>query len=150
MSQQGKGKLNVCWTSRPLTSLGHHTRGVKSFLRGGQIFKLCPIVSKYVQHIFPVGAKMFPREASPPLVTGLWPVDFHTSQENKNLLSYFIRILNSCVVSWIRSCKPGCAPASPAAYRQCSTARIGQGLSAAWFCSWQLLWRSDECVTPLF
>jgi len=48
--------------------------GAKSFLKGGQFFKLCPIVLKYVQHILPGGEK-FSRGASPslrPLVTGLW------------------------------------------------------------------------------
>ena len=71
--------------------------------------------------------------------------------KNKRLLVYFMRILNSCVVSKIRSCKPGCAPAIPAANLQCSTARIWRDLSAASFCSCKLLWRSDECVSfPYF
>jgi len=33
--------------------------GAKSFLREAQIFKLCPIVLTYVQHIFSGGAKNF-------------------------------------------------------------------------------------------
>ena len=33
--------------------------GAKSFLRGAQIFVLCPIVLNYVQHIFPGVAKNF-------------------------------------------------------------------------------------------
>ena len=49
----------------------------------------------------------------------------------------------------IRSCKPGCAPASPAAHR-CSTARIRRDISAASFCSCKLLWRSDGCVLLSF
>jgi len=31
--------------------------GAKSFLRGAQIFELCPIASNCVQHIFPGGQK---------------------------------------------------------------------------------------------
>ena len=31
----------------------------KSFLRGAQIFKLCPVVLTYAQHIFPEGEKNF-------------------------------------------------------------------------------------------
>jgi len=58
----------------------------------------------------------------------------------------FMRTFNSCVVYKIRSCKPGCTPASPAAHFLCSTAHIRQGISGAWFCSCILLWRSDECV----
>jgi len=42
----------------------------KSFLRGAKFFKLCPIVSNYVRHIFPGGAKNFPRGFAP-LVTSL-------------------------------------------------------------------------------
>jgi len=52
---------------RPVTSLGH--QGGEEFFEG-QIFKLCPIVSKYVQHIFPGRAKIF-LGGLPPLVTGL-------------------------------------------------------------------------------
>jgi len=33
--------------------------GAKSFLRGVQIIKLCPIVSNYLQHIFQGGRKFF-------------------------------------------------------------------------------------------
>jgi len=53
-------------------------------------------------------------------------------------------ILNSCVVSKIWSCKPGCAPASPAAHL-CSTAYIRRDISTAWFCNCKLHWRS-QCV----
>jgi len=35
---------------------------------------------------------------------------------------------------------------SPAAHFLCSTARIRQDISAAWFCSFKLLWRSGERV----
>jgi len=52
--------------------------------------------------------------------------------------------------SKIRSCKPGRAPAYPAAHLR-STARIRWDISAASFCSCKLLWRSDECVLlPFF
>ena len=57
------------------------------------------------------------------------------------------------VFQWITQWVPtaGCALASPAAHLQCSTARIWRDLSAAWLCSCQLLWRSDECVSfPCF
>jgi len=57
-----------------------------------------------------------------------------------------MRIRSSCVVSKIRSFKPGCAPASPTAHFLCSTGRIRQDISAASFCSRKLLWRVDECV----
>jgi len=40
--------------------------GAKSFLRGAQNLKLCPIVSNYIQHIFPGGGENFSR-ALPPL-----------------------------------------------------------------------------------
>ena len=54
------------------------TPGGKGFMRGGQIFKLCPIVSKHVQHIFPVGGKFFLGGFSQ---SGYGPVDFYTSQK---------------------------------------------------------------------
>jgi len=57
-----------------------------------------------------------------------------------------MRILNSFVVSKIRSCKPGCTLNSPAAHFLCSTARIPQYISTASFWSYKLLWSSDECV----
>ena len=61
-----------------------------------------------------------------------------------------MRILNSCAFSKIRSCKPGCASASPAHFL-CSTARIRQNIGTASVCSCKLLWRSDECVSlPCF
>jgi len=72
MSQQEKGKLNVCWTYRPVTRLGH--QGGEEF--SNRVTNL--IVSKYLQHIFPVGV-IFSREASPPPSYG--PVDFYTSQK---------------------------------------------------------------------
>jgi len=48
-------------------------------------FKLCAIVSKYVQHIFPVGANIFLRGSSSP--PGYGPVDFYTSQKTNISLS---------------------------------------------------------------
>jgi len=50
----------------------------------------------------------------------------------------------------IRSCKPGCAPASQTAHFIRSTARIRQYICAAPFSSCKLLWRIDECFTPMF
>ena len=103
---------------------------------------LCAIVSKYVQHIFPVGAKTFLRGDSPPWLRAC---GLPNITKSKHFLAYFIRF------SKIRSCKPGCAPASPSAHLQCATACIWGDLSAAWFCSCKLLWRSDECVSfPCF
>jgi len=46
-------------------------------------------VSKYVQHIFLVGVKIFLRAALPALVTGLW-TDFCTSQK----INIFLRTLS--------------------------------------------------------
>jgi len=58
---------------------------------------------------------------------------------------YFIRF------SIIRSCKPGCAPASPTTHLQCPTARISRDFSAAWLCSGKLLWCRDLSVSlPCF
>jgi len=57
--------------------------------------------------------------------------------------------LATLLCSKIRSCKPGCAPVSPATHL-CSTARIRRDISAASFCCCKLLWRSDECVLPPF
>ena len=53
-----------------------------------KIFKLCAIVSEYVQHIFPVGAKTFLRGLRPP---GYGPVDFRTSQK----ANIFLRTLSA-------------------------------------------------------
>jgi len=39
--------------------------GAKSFLKGAQIFKLCPIVSNYVQHTFSAGTKNFRGDLAP-------------------------------------------------------------------------------------
>ena len=40
--------------SRPITSLGHQV-GRRILWEGPKLFKLCPIVLNYVQHIFPSG-----------------------------------------------------------------------------------------------
>ena len=91
------------------------------------------------------GGKNFSKGGFAP--SGYGPVDVYTSQKTK----IFLRTLSvfSILVyfSKIRSCKPGCAPASPAAHLQSSTARIWRDLSATWFCSCKLLWRCDECVS---
>ena len=44
--------------SRPVTSLGHEGRIL--FWEGSKFFKLGPIVSNYIQHIFLEGDKFFP------------------------------------------------------------------------------------------
>jgi len=56
---------------------------------GEKFFKLCAIISKYVQHIFPLGVKTFLRGDSPP--PGYGPVDFQTSQK----ANIFLRILSA-------------------------------------------------------
>ena len=76
MSQQGRRKTISLLDFQARNQLG--TPGEKSVLRGGQFFKLCPIVSKYIQHIFAVGTKIFLGDAWPP--PGYGPVDFYTSQ----------------------------------------------------------------------
>jgi len=55
---------------RPVTSLGHQ-EGRRVFSEGPKIFELCPIVSNYIQHIFPWGREKFSRGGFAPLVTGL-------------------------------------------------------------------------------
>jgi len=65
MSQQGKRKTKHLLDFQACNQLG--TPGwAKSFLRGDKFFKLRPIVSKYVQHIFPEEAKIFLGKALPP------------------------------------------------------------------------------------
>ena len=49
-------------SSMPITSLVH--QGSEEFLRGSNFFNLCPMVSHYVQHIFPEERK-FSRGTSP-------------------------------------------------------------------------------------
>jgi len=72
-----------------------------------------------------------------------------TSTNNKKS-KVFLRTLCAFPIlvqfSKIKSCKSGCAPASPAAHFLCSTARIRQDISAAAICSCKLLWRIDEYV----
>ena len=60
---------------RPVTSMGHQG-WQRVFWKGPKFFKLCPIVFNYAQQIFPGGAKRFAVKASPPspLVTGLCPI----------------------------------------------------------------------------
>ena len=55
--------------TRPLTSLGHQ-EGRRFFWEGPKFFELCPIVSNYIKHSFPGGAKKF-LGVFAPLVTGL-------------------------------------------------------------------------------
>ena len=94
MSQQGRRKTKHLLDFQARNQFGT-PGGEKSFLRGA-VFKPYPMVSKYVQHNFPLGTKIFLGEASSP--PGYGPVDFYRSQKNKRFLVYFMRILNSCVV----------------------------------------------------
>ena len=55
---------------------------------GEKIFILCAIVSKYVQHIFPVGAKTFLRGDSPPWLRAC---GLPSITKSKHFLAYFIR-----------------------------------------------------------
>jgi len=55
-----------------------------------------------------------------------------------------MRIL-SCVVQQDSILQTG-VRADQSRRTPCSTAGIGQDISAAWFCSCYLLWCSDECV----
>jgi len=43
---------------RPITSLGHQERR-RVFWKGPKVFEVCPIFSKYIQHIFPGEKKIF-------------------------------------------------------------------------------------------
>ena len=45
---------------RPVISLGHQ-EGQRAFCDGPKFFKLCGILSNYVQHIFPGGRKILQR-----------------------------------------------------------------------------------------
>ena len=96
MSQKGRRKTKRLLDFYARKQLGT-PGGEKSFLRGGQFFKLCPIVPKYVQHIFPVGTKIFLGDASPP--PGYGPVDFtkhkrfHKTQTFSQNTNVFLRTL---------------------------------------------------------
>jgi len=60
-------------------------------------------------------------------------------------------ILNSCVILHDSILQTRVYASRPATHFLCSTAHIRQDISAAWFCSCKLLWRSDECVSlPCF
>ena len=142
-----KGKLNVCWTSRHVTTIGH--QGGRRVKGAGQFFKSMSNSFKIRPTNFSCGDENFSRGGF--VTPGYGPVDFYTSQKTNVLLRTLCAFSVLVQFSKIRSRKPGCAPASPAAHLQCSTARIWRDLSAAWFCSCKLLWRRDECVTlPCF
>jgi len=83
MSQQGRRKTKRLLDFQARDQFGT-PGGEKSFLRGDSFLKLCPMVSKYVQHNFPVGTKIFLGEASPP--PGYGPVDFYASQKTNVFL----------------------------------------------------------------
>ena len=95
MSQQGRRKTKRLLDLQARNQLGT-TGGEKSFLRGGKFFEICPIVSKYVQHIFSLETQIFLGYASPP--RGYGPVDFHTSQKTNVFLRTLCVFSNSCVV----------------------------------------------------
>jgi len=57
-----------------------------------------------------------------------------------------MRICSSCVVLQDSILQTELALNCPAAHFLCSTARIGQDITAASFCSCKLLWKNDECV----
>jgi len=57
-------KIAITWR-RPVTILGNQ-EGQRFFQEGPKFIELCPILSSYVQHIFPGGAKSFVGGASPP------------------------------------------------------------------------------------
>jgi len=78
MSQQGRRKTKRLLDFQARNQFGT-PGGEKSFLRGDSFLKLCPMVSKYVQHNFPVGTKIFLWEASPP--PGYGPVDFYNHKK---------------------------------------------------------------------
>ena len=82
----------------PVTSLRH--RGCEEFSkRGDKFFKLCPIVSKYVQHIVPGGAKIFLGEASP-----LWlrACGLLCIIKNKRFLSCVLYAHSQFLCSWAK------------------------------------------------
>jgi len=58
MSEQGRRKTKRLLDFQARNQFGT-PGGEKSFLRGDSFLKLCPMVSKYVQHKFPVGTKFF-------------------------------------------------------------------------------------------
>ena len=78
MSQQGRRNTKCLLDFQARNQFGT-PGGEKSFLRGDSFSKLCPMVSKYVQHNFLVGTKIFLGKTSPP--PGYGPVDFYTSQK---------------------------------------------------------------------
>jgi len=73
------------------------------------------------------GGENFSRGGFAPLVRGLW-TSMHHKKTNvflRTLCTFSIRVW----FSKVRSCKPGCAPASPTAHLQYLTARIWRDLS---------------------
>jgi len=78
MSQQRKTKTERLLDLQARNQLvTPHPGRRRVFQEGDKFFKLCPIVSKYVQQIFRVGVKIFLVGASPALVTGLWTSIYH-------------------------------------------------------------------------
>jgi len=80
------------------------TPGVtKGFLRGSQIFKLCPIVFNYAQHIFPGGSNVFAGGSTPcaPIrFTGLLWLIHHPNHADR----IFIRIFRRWLIKTAAGC----------------------------------------------
>ena len=79
MSQQGRRKTKRLLDFHARNQFGT-PGGEKSFLRGDSFLKLCPMVSKYVQHNFPVWTKIFLGGLRPLLGTDLWTSIHHKKQ----------------------------------------------------------------------
>ena len=82
---------------------------------------------------------------------GYGPVDFYNHKKLTFSCVLYAHSQFLCSLAKFDLANQVCAPASPAAYLQYTTARIWRDLSAASFCSCKLLWRSGECVSlPCF
>jgi len=84
MSQQGKKKIKRLLDLQARNQL--RTPGRRVFYEGDKLFKLCPMVSKHIQHIFPVRAKNF-LGGFAALVTGLW-TSMHQKKQKFSCVLY--------------------------------------------------------------
>jgi len=66
--------------------------------------------------------------------------------KNESFLAYFMRILNSCVISKIQAVNPGC-PTQPYAFWSIAIQRDIR--AALYFCSCEPRWRSTEFYSPV-
>ena len=80
---------------RPVTSLGHQ-EGRRVFREGPKFLKLCPIVLKNVQHIFPAGRKILQAGLRPLLPPGYGPAD---DQEEMNNFYQHDKLVQSHLVA---------------------------------------------------